>query len=113
MGSGVGTWTRLGGADMVAATTLTLALGDSGAKQEPRSPSDQGTFGAVAASPGERGRQATTSPPASGGGDLVDRGLRAGCLQPLPRRGQEPGCLQAVENPVVEREAEVHHRLDP
>src|SRR5690242_4734873 len=42
----------------------------------------------------------------------VQRGVHRHRLQPLPRGGQETGGLEAVEHPVIEGEAEVHHRLD-
>src|SRR5258708_29180490 len=43
----------------------------------------------------------------------VDRRFQRDRFQPLPDRGQEARRLQPVEHAVVEREAQVHHRLDP
>src|SRR5437667_14278 len=43
---------------------------------------------------------------------LVDRRLHGYRLEPLAARGQKARRLQAVQHAVVEREAEIHHRLD-
>src|SRR2546425_12925215 len=85
---------RFGGADM-AASTLTLRSVDSGAF----APS-AGFAGHFTAS----GEEFVS---------LVNGSLQVHGLEPLPARGQEAGGLQPVQHPMVEREAEVHHRLDP
>src|SRR5438445_12815546 len=43
----------------------------------------------------------------------VDWRLGGHGLEPFAARGQKARGLQPVEHPVVERETEVHHRLDP
>src|SRR5438093_4499836 len=45
--------------------------------------------------------------------DSVNGRLRRDGFEPSPARGEEPCSLQPIEHTMVEREAEVHHRLDP
>src|SRR5207247_10447788 len=97
------------------ATTLTLKSDDSGAKERgggrppPRNPLRG--MQRLAAFGHWRWETAGMNPACirtSSTEGLIDWCVQAHSFQPFPAGGEEPGGLQAVEHPVVEREAEVH-----